>query len=68
LRHISDLGGRRILSKRMSASFSAFREYINEEIAAGRVSAEEAAGFPVEAIEQAVADSLSGNIGNKPTT
>ena len=36
LRKISDLGARHILPGRMNASFADFRNYIDEEIAAGR--------------------------------
>lgn len=59
LRKISDLGGGRIIPARISESFHAFQDYINEEIASGRASAEPAGDITKEAIEQAVTASLT---------
>ncbi len=59
LRKVSDLGAGRVLSGRINASFAAFRDYIDEEIAAGRANLEPAASLAEGALEQAVADSLS---------
>lgn len=57
--NISDLGAGRVLSGRMNESFAAFRDYIDEEIAAGRAGVGPAAGLAEGAVEQAVASSLS---------
>jgi hypothetical protein len=52
---------------RISERFAAFRAYVDEEIAAGRVGADPVAGRAEGALEQAVTDSLSQQKTNNYT-